>query len=336
LVLMLAEIVLTCGGCALSVACKVNEEVPVAPTVPLITPVEPLSVSPVGSVPAVMAHVRGAAPPEADNVARYGTFWIAFGSVVEVMDKTALTFRESASVAVCAGAELSETLTVKFAAAATVGIPESTPLEERETPRGRAPALTDQVKGATPPVAASVVLRLAPMTVSGRVIGVMASAALTVIADGSVAIRGGFAESVTWTVKLFKPAVVAVPDMAPVEAFSDKPSGRVPALTDQLSGATPPEAERVVEKGKPITALGRVVPRIESTGLMVMLAGNVALCGGVEESPTRKVKLEVPTARGAPVMAPVAPFKRRPDGNAPCEMVQVSGAVPPATVGVKT
>jgi hypothetical protein len=119
------------------------------------------------------------------------------GSVFEVMDKRALTLSERASVAVCAGLELSETFTVKPAVAATVGVPERTPVEESVTPVGSEPELTDQVKGATPPVAASDVLILTPTTAFGSVIGVIANAALTVIERASVAVRGGFAESVT-------------------------------------------------------------------------------------------------------------------------------------------
>ena len=41
-------------------------------------------------------------------------------------------------------------------------------------------------------------------------------------------------ESFTWTVKLDVPSIVGVPEIAPVEAFNDKPEGKVPDRTDQV------------------------------------------------------------------------------------------------------
>ena len=61
---------------------------------------------------------------------------------------------DSAFVAVFA--RLSETCTVKFAVAATLGVPEMTPPVDRVKPVGNAPALSDHVYGAVPPVAARV------------------------------------------------------------------------------------------------------------------------------------------------------------------------------------
>ena len=43
-----------------------------------------------------------------------------------------------------------------------------------------------------------------------------------------------FLASVTLTVKLEVPAVVGVPDTTPVDAFSVRPAGSVPALIDQV------------------------------------------------------------------------------------------------------
>jgi hypothetical protein len=134
---------------------------------------------------------------------------------------------------------------------------------------------------------------------------------------------------------LLLPTAVAVPEITPVEALRDNPSGRVPALSDHVSGPTPPEAERVVEKATPTTGLGRLEETTESSGLMTMLVGKVALCAGEEESVTRKVKFEVPADSGTPEIAPVEALRPRPEGNAPTEMVHVRGAVPPETVGIK-
>ena len=59
------------------------------------------------------------------------------------------------AVAVCAAASV--TLAVKLNVPAVVGVPEIWPAEESVSPPGSAPALTVQVKGVVPPLAASVV-----------------------------------------------------------------------------------------------------------------------------------------------------------------------------------
>ena len=67
-----------------------------------------------------------------------------------------------------------------------------------------------------------------------------ASAAIARVST-AVAVTGGDALSVTATVKLSVPAVVGVPDIMP-SAARVMPSGSIPALTLQLSGAVPPLA----------------------------------------------------------------------------------------------
>src|ERR1022692_1251070 len=54
----------------------------------------------------------------------------------------------------------------------------------------------------------------------------------------------GVSESVTVTVKLSVPTnvPVGVPEITPVEAFSDNPAGRLPTVTDHLYGGIPPVA----------------------------------------------------------------------------------------------
>ena len=82
---------------------------------------------------------------------------VPFGKVVVVTVSGAATVRLSGFVAV---SELtSVTWTVKLLVPVPVGVPEITPvLDARESPVGRVPEDMDQLYGAVPPVAASVVL----------------------------------------------------------------------------------------------------------------------------------------------------------------------------------
>jgi hypothetical protein len=59
-------------------------------------------------------------------------------------------------------------------------------------------------------------------------------------------------ESVTRTVKFEVPAVVGVPEIVPVDELSDRPAGRLPEMTDQLYGVTPPVATSVWLYATPI------------------------------------------------------------------------------------
>ena len=52
-------------------------------------------------------------------------------------------------------------------------------------------------------------------------------------------------------------------------------------------------------------------------------------CAGDEESVTFKVNVELPTAAGVPLMAPVAGFNVRPAGSEPEVTLQVTGFRPP-------
>lgn len=51
-------------------------------------------------------------------------------------------------------------------------------------------------------------------------------------------------------------AAVGVPEMTPVLAFSDNPVGNVPDDTDQVYGAVPPVADKVVLYAIPMVPLG--------------------------------------------------------------------------------
>ncbi len=74
----------------------------------------------------------------------------------------------------------------------------------------------------------------------------------------AVADCAGEEESVTRTAKLALPAVVAMPVIAPVDAFKLRPVGRAPLVMLQLYGSFPPVASRTAEYGIPTVASGGV------------------------------------------------------------------------------
>src|SRR4030095_13900596 len=63
---------------------------------------------------------------------------------------------------------------------------------------------------------------------------------------------------------------------------------------------------------------------------MMMLMALVTACTGDEASPSRTVKLNVPSVVGVPDIAPVPASMESPGGRAPEEIDQAKGAVPPA------
>jgi len=108
------------------------------------------------------------------------------------------------------------TWTVKLEVAAVVGVPLRTPAEDRPSPAGSVPAVTDQLYGVVPPVAASVWLYAVPTVPAGSeavVIERDTGAALIVTENAFVAVP----PPVTWTVKLEVAAVVGVPLRTPAE-----------------------------------------------------------------------------------------------------------------------
>ena len=63
----------------------------------------------------------------------------------------------------------------------------------------------------------------------------------------ALCVRAGLLESVTIKVSgVLATAAEGVPVIAPVEAFRVKPAGRVPLVSDQVYGRTPPVAVRLV------------------------------------------------------------------------------------------
>ena len=70
-----------------------------------------------------------------------------------IVGGVATTFMLKALVAVCPAASVTRTL--KLALPANVGVPVMSPVDDRESPGGKAPVASDHVYGARPPVAAS-------------------------------------------------------------------------------------------------------------------------------------------------------------------------------------
>ena len=99
-----------------------------------------------------------------------------------------------------------------------------------------------------PPVAPSVWLYAVPSVPPGSVnVVTLSGGALMVMLRLAFAVLAGFSESVTVTVKLICPTCgpVGLPVIAPVEAFSVSPAGRLPLVTAQAYGVMPPAAASV-------------------------------------------------------------------------------------------
>src|SRR5882724_7382966 len=75
--------------------------------------------------------------------------------------------------------------TVKFAVAAVLGVPLSTPALLRVKPAGKLPALIDHVYGAVPPVAVNVPLYTTPTVAAGKgeTVVIVSAAAACVVAE---------------------------------------------------------------------------------------------------------------------------------------------------------
>lgn len=72
--------------------------------------------------------------------------------------------------------------------------------------------------------------------------GGMAEPSATVIATVSDADCAGLPLSIAVAVKLYVPCAVGVPEIAPLEAASERPDGNLPDVIDQVYGAVPPVA----------------------------------------------------------------------------------------------
>src|SRR5262249_5106226 len=131
---------------------------------------------------------------------------------------------------------------VKLLEPMAIGVPEITPvLASSVRPFGKVPVFTDQTYGPRPPVACNLALNRIARSPGGRVTGEMVSCSRKFRCNARACVCGCAEESLACTVKESAPAVpVGVPDRTPVVAFSDMPVGRVPALTDHVTGPTPP------------------------------------------------------------------------------------------------
>src|SRR4051812_14835352 len=100
--------------------------------------------------------------------------------------------------------------------------------------------------------------------------------------------------SLTCTVILLVPEPVGVPEIAPVDADNESPTGRVPDVIDQLYGDVPPVAAKVALYDAFCCPLGNVVVVI--VGVPFAPAGkNVAM---------RALQLAAPLKLNAPVYVP--------------------------------
>ena len=166
---------------------------------------------------------------------------------------------ENYLLAAAAGlAEVTEMVNVDVPA--LVGVPVIAPVEApNSSPPGSDPAETDQVSP-VPPVAARAVEYGEDCVPSGRAVVVIASVVISNVNGRDTAAPN---ESVTRTVKVCEPSAVGVPLMTPDE-FNVRPGGKVPTLTFQLMGATPPDDCSVCEYADPTAPPGNVVVVIAS------------------------------------------------------------------------
>ena len=208
------------------------------------------------------------------------------------------------------------------------------PVEEfRDKPVGSDPLVTDHVYGVVPPEAVRVAEYVAPSCASGKspvkIVRDDPVAAIATVKDFA-AVCAGELESFTWTEKLYEPAVVGVPLIAPLDEFRVKPVGRLPVDTVQLYGVVPPVACKVAEYDAPTVPPANVEVEMERVGVAAataMLRDAVAVL--LLASVTLTVNEDAPDAVGVPEMAPEETFKLSPPGSEPLLTVQEYGVVPP-------
>ncbi len=144
-----------------------------------------------------------------------------------MIETCATTVSDRFLVAVrCAGVVESVTVIDTVLVPAVVGFPLMAPLAASIVrPAGR--PVADHVYGVVPPLALTVALYAPPTTPPGSDVVVMFGGAMTVNIRFAVAVRcDGLLESVTVMATVLAPAVVGVPLICPVDAFSVNPAGR--------------------------------------------------------------------------------------------------------------
>jgi hypothetical protein len=123
--------------------------------------------------------------------------------------------------------------------------------------------------------------------------------------------------SVSITVKLELPVSEGVPLITPVEPWRLKPRGKIPSDIAQVTGATAPDAARVVEYEAPAVAFGRL--DVVITGLEFTVNCRACVAVAAASSCTFTVNDVVPAPVGVPLMTP-ALLSVRPAGSAWAEM----------------
>src|SRR5215472_794371 len=124
----------------------------------------------------------------------------------------------------------------------TVGVPVIVPPGEIARPLGNREPI--HATGAKPPVETSWKLYEAFCVPVGRVCVVIASGVQLIVSENWRAVV--FERlSVTWTVKVYTPAVVGVPVSAPVVLFRRTLGGSVPRTTAKVYGVLPPATARL-------------------------------------------------------------------------------------------
>jgi hypothetical protein len=137
---------------------------------------------------------------------------------------------DSSAVAVFAPAPF--TPTKKLDVPAVVGVPEITPvLAAIDNPAGKLPCTMLHVYGLVPLVAASVAVYASPTIPFGKLVVVIRTIVEPYTVKVSACVAVSLALSVTFTVNASAvTAVVGVPEITPVLAFSVNPAGSVPEL----------------------------------------------------------------------------------------------------------
>jgi hypothetical protein len=165
------------------------------------------------------------------------------GSDAVVTDKAGFTTMLRLAVAVLAvGVSESVTVTVKLEVPAVVGVPDITPVEAlRIRPAGKLPVVTAHEYGVMPPVACKVAPAYTELTTPTAselevVVTLSGPTEIAILKLALAIFAVGVSESVAVTVKLKVPTnvPVGVPEITPVKAFNDKPTGRLPVVTDHL------------------------------------------------------------------------------------------------------
>jgi hypothetical protein len=124
-------------------------------------------------------------------------------------------------------------------------VPEIAPEELKARPAGSAPEAKDHEYGAVPPMAARVCEYDTVATASCTDTVLMARLGPTTMESSFSAVLAALPSLLTWTVKLYDPTAVAIPEIWPA-VFSARPGGsEEPDASDHTYGLVPPLVTRV-------------------------------------------------------------------------------------------